>query len=137
MRPEPPVAPAETISLEKALNAALSSLDSRMDPINRAIAAGRVAEKLNNAQAAIAQRRSQAVASAVMLPGMSMAKVADELGVSKSMVAKMAGPADIRDQIAADMRARLAGKSPASSAVDLRLQAAFGNGASEGRLRRR
>jgi transcriptional regulator with XRE-family HTH domain len=66
-----------------------------------------VAERLNKGLGWAAERRGNAVATAVVMPGMSMQKVADELGVSKSMVAKLAGPATVRDEIAADMRRRL------------------------------
>ncbi|MGD0983198.1 MAG: hypothetical protein ABSA65_05175 [Acidimicrobiales bacterium] len=123
MRTDIPETDFESVELEIAINRAMSSIDSRMDPISRAVAASRVAERLNNGLAWAAERRSRAVATAVVMPGMSMQKVADELGVSKSMVAKLAGPASVRDEIAADMRGRL--------------QAASEYGAHEGSGRRR
>jgi len=107
MGTETPEANAESVDLEKAIIQAMSSIDQRMDPISRAIAASRVAERLNRGLGWAAERRGNAVATAVVMPGMSMQKVADELGVSKSMVAKLAGPATVRDEIAADMRRRL------------------------------
>jgi hypothetical protein len=107
MGTETPEANAESVDLEKAIIQAMSSIDQRMDPISRAIAASRVAERLNKGLGWAAERRGNAVATAVVMPGMSMQKVADELGVSKSMVAKLAGPATVRDEIAADMRRRL------------------------------
>ena len=107
MGTETPEADAESIDLERAIIQAMSSIDQRMDPISRAIAASRVAERLNKGLGWAAERRGNAVATAVVMPGMSMQKVADELGVSKSMVAKLAGPASVRDEIAADMRGRL------------------------------
>jgi DNA-binding NtrC family response regulator len=136
MTPQPHTTSAETIKLDQALNAAIASVDSHRDPISRAIAASQVAERLQRAQMAVSQARSDAVASAVMLPGMSMAKVADELGVSKSMVAKLAGPAGARERIAADMRDRLVSSVPSPTSVS-RLQAAFDDGADESRRRRR
>jgi len=107
MGTETPEANAESVDLEKAIIQAMSSIDQRMDPISRAIAASRVAERLNKGLGWAAERRGNAVATAVVMPGMSMQKVAAELGVSKSMVAKLAGPATVRDEIAADMRRRL------------------------------
>lgn len=107
MRSDFPEANAESVDLERAIIQAMSSIDQRMDPISRAIAASRVAERLNSGLGGAAERRSRAVATAVIMPGMSMQKVADELGVSKSMVAKLAGPASVRDEIAADLRGRL------------------------------
>jgi hypothetical protein len=107
MGKETPEANAESIDLERAIIQAMSSIDQRMDPISRAIASSRVAERLNKGLGWAAERRSNAVATAVVMPGMSMQKVADELGVSKSMVAKLAGPASLRDEIASDMRERL------------------------------
>ena len=107
MGKETPEANAESIDLERAIIQAMSSIDQRMDPISRAIAASRVAERLNKGLGWTAERRGNAVATAVVMPGMSMQKVADELGVSKSMVAKLAGPASVRDEIAADMRGSL------------------------------
>jgi hypothetical protein len=107
MGTETPESNAESIDLERAIIQAMSSIDQRMDPISRAIAASRVAERLNKGLGWAAERRGNAVATAVVMPGMSMQKVADELGVSKSMVAKLAGPASVRDEIAADMRGRL------------------------------
>jgi ribosome-binding protein aMBF1 (putative translation factor) len=98
---------SEGIGLEMALNQAISSVDSRMNPIARAQAADRVAKRLNDALGAVADRRRNAVATAVTMPGMSMQRVADELGVSKSMVAKLAGPASMRENIAAGMRDHL------------------------------
>jgi molecular chaperone DnaK (HSP70) len=115
-------ADAETITLDRALNGAAQSLGSRRDPISRAAAAAQVAERLNRALATVAECRSRAVAEATLLPGLSMAKVADELGLAKSTVAKLAGPADFRQGIAADMRTKL--------------EAAFEVGADEGRRRR-
>jgi len=107
MGTETPESKAESTDLERAIIQAMSSIDQRMDPISRAIAASRVAERLNKGLGWAAERRGNAVATAVVMPGMSMQKVADELGVSKSMVAKLAGPASVRDEIAADMRGRL------------------------------
>jgi hypothetical protein len=123
MGTETPESDAESIDLERAIIQAMSSIDQRMDPISRAIAASRVAERLNKGLGWAAERRGNAVATAVVMPGMSMQKVADELGVSKSMVAKLAGPASVRDEIAADMRGRL--------------RSAFEFGAQEGRGPRR
>jgi len=101
VRHDPPATNAEGVKLAQALNQAIASLDSRMDPISQALAASRVAETLSKALAMVSGRRSRAVATAVTLPGMSMSKVADEFGISKSMVAKMAGPSEVRVQIAA------------------------------------
>jgi hypothetical protein len=119
----PAEAPAESIALEKAINDAILSIGSRIDPIDRAVAAGRVMEHLTNGVAWANERRAQAVATAVVLPGMSMQKVADELGMPKSTVAKLAGSASFRNEIAEDMRGRL--------------QASFEYGAQEGRSRQR
>jgi len=101
-------APSE-MNLEKALNQVISSIGSRQDPIDRALASARVGALVSQGLSQIQESRSRAVAEAVVLPGMSMAKVAAELGISKSMVAKLAGPSDFRQQLAADMRARLYG----------------------------
>ena len=110
---------AETINLDTALNGAIQSLWSRRDPVTRAAAAAQVADRLNRALASVAECRGRAVAEAILLPGMSMAKVAEELGIAKSTVAKLAGPADVRDEIAAHMRSKL--------------EAAFEFGVGEGR----
>ena len=117
-----PHADAETITLDSALNGAIQSLSSRRDPITRASAAAQVADRLKRALSTVAECRSRAVAEATLLPGMSMAKVADELGIAKSTVAKLAGPADFREELAAHMRSKL--------------EAAFDFGANEGRRRR-
>lgn len=112
---------SEGIELEIAINQAIGSIDSRMNPISRARAAERVATRLSGALTQVAERRRNAVSIAVTMPGMSMQKVADELDVSKSMVAKLAGPASARNEIAAEMRDRL--------------QTAFEFGAKEGTRR--
>lgn len=127
---------AETVELETALNHALSSLGMRRDPVSRAVAATRVQELLTVRLTQVSELRRRAVASAVASPGMSMQKVADELGVSKSAVAKLAGgTAEVRERIAAEMRAHLAssGESPTS---DERLQEAFRYGAGGGERHR-
>ncbi|HVA05283.1 MAG TPA: hypothetical protein VNG12_00935 [Acidimicrobiales bacterium] len=105
-----PHADAETITLDTALNGAIQSLWSRRDPITRAAAAAEVADRLNRALSTVAECRSSAVAEATVLPGMSMAKVAEELGIAKSTVAKLAGPADFRQEIAADMPVQARGR---------------------------
>ena len=129
-----PTTSAETTELEIALTQAVMSLGSRSDPLSRAVASGRLLELLGNYIETVSDLRRRAVASAVTLPGMSMGKVADELGIPKSTVAKLAGPASIRQQIASEMRGHLvaSGDSPSS---DERLQAAFRFGAGEGQRR--
>jgi hypothetical protein len=103
---------SEGIGLEMALNAAILSVGSRrMNPISRAIAADRVAKRLEAALAQVGDLRRRAVAEAVELPGMSMQRVADKLQLSKSMIAKLAGPASEREAIAAEMRHRLTADS--------------------------
>jgi len=125
---------AETTELEVALNQAVMSVGSRSDPVSRAVASGELLELLGRYVDTVSDVRRRAIASAVTLPGLSMAKVADELGMPKSTVAKLAGPASIRQQIASDMRGHLvaSGDSPSS---DERLQAAFRPGAGERRRR--
>jgi hypothetical protein len=96
------------VTLQQQLNQAVSGVHQRRDPLERARAAGELMESLqqmiNND---LAKVRREAVAEAVQWPNMSLSKVASELNVSKSAIAKLATP-DIRVAMAADLRTRLA-----------------------------
>jgi hypothetical protein len=105
------------IVLQQQLNQAISGVHQRRDPIERARSAGELMEALQRViNDDLAKVRREAVAEAVQWPNMSMAKVALELNLSKSAIAKLATP-DIRDVMASDLRTRLArGFNPPSPA---------------------
>ena len=93
--------------LEVAVDDAVREVHQISSPLERARRAGELIEYLQCVvDDDLAQARQRAVAEAVQWPDMSMAKVAVALGLSKSAVAKMAGP-DVRTAVAADLRARL------------------------------
>ncbi len=97
---------SDFILLETQLNQSVSSVHQRRDPIARANAAGEVMERLQGTIAQLADIRREAVAEAVLRPNMSMAKVAEQLNLSKSSIAKLASPV-LRQTVATDMVARL------------------------------
>jgi len=97
-----------SITLQRQLNEATSGIHQRRDPLERAKSAGELIEHLQRViNDDLAKIRREAIAEAVQWPNMSMAKVASELNLSKSTVAKLAAP-DIRDSMANDLRERLA-----------------------------
>jgi uncharacterized protein YdbL (DUF1318 family) len=100
------------IALEQRLNDAVFGIHQCRKPLTRARNAGELIEFLQHYIDGLADTRRRAVAEAVQWPNMSMQKVADELNVSKSTIAKLASPG-IRDDAARDIRARLEGISPA------------------------
>jgi AraC-like DNA-binding protein len=98
---------ATSIQLQQQLNRAVSQVMQYRNPFERAKHAGELMERLQIiVNTELAKIRREAVAEALHWPNMSMAKVATELGVSKSTVAKLASP-DLREAIASDVRARL------------------------------
>jgi DNA-binding MurR/RpiR family transcriptional regulator len=104
------------IALQQQLNQAISGIHQRSDPLDRARTAGELMEALQRTiNDDLSKVRREAVAEAVQWPNMSMAKVALELNLSKSTIAKLATP-DIRVMMANDLRTRLArGFDPPSS----------------------
>lgn len=98
----------QKVSLEMAVNDAIMGTHQISNPLERARRAGDLIEYLQRVvNSDLAPIRRRAVAEAIQWPNMSMAKVAVELGLSKSAVAKLAAP-DIRNAVADDLRARLA-----------------------------
>ncbi len=92
--------------LETQLNGAVLGVHQRSNPLQRARSAGELIDHLQRIIDQLAKMRRGAVAEAVLRPNMSMAKVAVELNLSKSTVAKLAAP-DVRDVVASEMTARL------------------------------
>jgi hypothetical protein len=97
------------IRVEQALNEAILGLHQQQsNPIERARNAGELIEYLRTKiDGDLATIRRNAVAEATQWPNMSMAKVAAELNLPKSTVARLASP-DIRQMVAKDLRTRLA-----------------------------
>lgn len=99
--------------LESQLNGAILGVHQHSNPFSRAKSAGEVIEHLQGVIDQLANIRREAVAEAVLRPNMSMAKVASELNLSKSTIAKLAAPG-VRSVVASDMTERLdKGYSPA------------------------
>jgi hypothetical protein len=95
------------IPLQQQLNQAVSGIGQQRDPLERARRAGELIKQLQRfINGDLVKLRREAVAEALQWPNMSMAKVAIELEVSKSAIAKLATP-DIREIIANDLRTRL------------------------------
>ena len=93
--------------LEAAVNDAVMSVHQVRNPLEQARQAGELIDYLQCvADSDLAQTRRLALAEAVQWPAMSMAKVANELGMSKSAVARLAAP-HLRKAVAVDLRARL------------------------------
>ena len=77
------------------------------DPLERARSAGELMDRLRRVtNTELADIRQKAIAEAVQWPNMSMGKVATELSLSKSAVAKLANP-KLRTLVANDLRERL------------------------------
>jgi DNA-directed RNA polymerase specialized sigma24 family protein len=137
-----PPTDTETTDLERALINAVISLDGRRDPITRAMAAGQVADRLNQALAWVSERRRHAVAQATTLPGMTLSRLGEEMGVPKSTVAKLAGPAGPRTQMVDEVREQMlrdieAGRGhPVGGSRFAPSRPAFDYGANEGKRRR-
>jgi transcriptional regulator with PAS, ATPase and Fis domain len=77
------------IRVQQTVNEAVSGIHQCRDPLTRARKAGELTEYLQRRIDELAKTRRKAVAEAVQRPDMSMAKVASELDLSKSTVAKL------------------------------------------------
>jgi len=95
-------------NVEKQLNAAISKIHQTRDAMRRAKEYGDLMAGLQGYINSLADPRRRAITEAALLPGASLQKVADELGVSKSAVAKLVTP-DLREVIGNDLRKRLSG----------------------------
>jgi hypothetical protein len=96
------------ITLQQQINQAVSGLGQHRDALARAKRSTELLDYLQDViKNQLSKIRREAVAEAVQWPDMSMAKVADELGISKSAVAKLVTP-DLRTTMADDLRSRLA-----------------------------
>ena len=94
-------------NLERQLNAAVSKIHQTRDVMRRAKDYGDLVAGLQIVINSLADARRRAITEAALLPGASLQSVADELGLSKSAVAKLVTP-DLRRVIGDDLRKRLA-----------------------------
>ncbi len=84
---------------EIGVNRGISGLGMVRNPVLRAKIATEMARKLESALKQVTDQRQTAMAEALLQPGMSMAQLAAELGMSKSYVGKLA-PLQVRQQVA-------------------------------------
>jgi len=93
--------------VERQLNAAISKIHQTRDAMRRAKDYGDLIAGLQSSINSLADPRRRAITEVALLPGASLQSVADELGLSKSAVAKLVTP-DLRQVIGEDLRKRLA-----------------------------
>lgn len=89
--------------MEIFVNRGISGLGMVRDPLLRAKIASDMIRVLENALKQVVEKRQEAMAEVLLWPEMSMAKLATELGLSKSYVGKLA-PLTVRQRVAEEMR---------------------------------
>jgi len=86
-----------------SVSQAVMGLSQVRDPLQRAAIGGDLIQILERALKSVSEQRQKAIAEALLWPGMSMAKLAAELGLSKSYVGKLA-PMEVRQRVAGEMK---------------------------------
>lgn len=89
--------------MEISVNQGISGLGMVRDPLSRAKIANDMIRILEGALKQVGEQRQAAMAEVLLWPGMSMAKLATEIGLSKSYVGKLA-PMEVRQRIAGEIR---------------------------------
>jgi hypothetical protein len=97
-------APWQT-EMEIKVNQAVSGLGMVSNPSLQAEIAGQMIRFLQGRLKQIVEQRQAAIAKLLLQPGMSMAKLATELGLSKSYVGKLA-PLEVRQRVADEMEGK-------------------------------
>lgn len=91
--------PSWQTHMEMGVNQGVSGLGMVSNPLLRAQIGGQMIRFLEDRLKQIVEQRQTAIAEVLLRPGMSMSKLATELGISKSYVGKLA-PMEVRQRVA-------------------------------------